>query len=387
MPIEGGERHGSKGGFLSTRTHHVELMFTASGPRVNRPDLAEPASFFEALQILRSEDPYYMSITHPSTEQVDYLNGVIKCLRLQLDGGVDEATGDKTAYELAVALLWHSDTSLIEEGVQLMEYLLKERWDQYWSTAICSRPSAAVGDDQDEHGEAVRSQVVESVPDEDDRDDGEWVDIFGSPAEGQCVNLSCNAAVAHPCSAHRTSNTMAQRAADSGTQAILRGSAVQFATAPPPPESECGSVPPSLVRDRGPSAALTEGESGTTVGSSCACSTTVTVMAITQGTQKSLNSFCTGPDTAMPSTDKHVLSSTDAHSHYERLAKCYYNLAVGYTKIRKNEKALFYISNMLRLSPRSEEGLMLRRLLCARLYVRQIFIFSVPLLALGLLFL
>ncbi|CBZ26475.1 conserved hypothetical protein [Leishmania mexicana MHOM/GT/2001/U1103] len=362
-------------------------MFAASGPCSDRPDLAEPASFFEALQILRTEDPYYLSITSPSTEQVDYLNGVIKGLRLQLDGGVDEATGDKTAYELAVALLWHSDTLLIEEGVQLMEYLLKERWDRYWSMAIRSRPSAAVGDDQDEYDEDVRSQVVESVPDEDDRNDDEWVDIFGSPAEGQCANRSRNAAVVHPCSAHCTSITMAKSAARSGTQVILRGSAVQFATAPPPPENECGSVPPSLVRDRGQSSALTQGESGTTVSSSCACSTSTAVMAITLGLQKSLHSSYTGPDTAMSSTDKHALSFSDPHLHYERLAKCYYNLAVGYTKIRKNEKALFYISNMLRLSPWSEEGLLLRRLLCARLYVRHVFIFSFPLLAMGLLFL
>ncbi|CAM44399.1 conserved hypothetical protein [Leishmania braziliensis MHOM/BR/75/M2904] len=364
-------------------------MSSASASCATRPDLAEPASLLESLQILRSENPQYMAITHPSTEQVDDLNSVIQCLRLQLDGGVDGATGDETAYELAVALLWHSDKSLIEEGVLLMEYLLKERWDHYWSTVIRRPPDTDV--DDDEHGKSLGSDLVESAPEEDGLDDGrphddEWLGISGSPSDGKSASSSSAAAAADPCFTHCTNNEMVESAENTGPSVILRGSAVQFATAPPPPEVGYGSAPPSLMRDRAQPSACRWGASGMTVASSCSSATTA-AMTSTQCLPKALGASCTSPSTAGSSTHRHSSNCEDAHPHYERLASCYYHLAVGYTKLRKNEKALFYVNNVLRLIPCSEEGQLLRRLLCARLYVQHVFIFTVPLLAVGFLFL
>ncbi|KAG5465204.1 hypothetical protein LSCM4_00657 [Leishmania orientalis] len=367
-------------------------MPPVSAPPAARPELAEPISFFESLQVLRSENPHYRAITHPSAEQIDNLNAVIRCLRLQLDGGAEESTGDETAYELAVALLWHSDTPLIEEGIQLMEYLLKERWEHYWATLVRNGPVAAVGIGKGEDDAAACSQLVESVPDEDGLDDGGIRDdarkgTSGSGAEWQCGNSSGAAGVAHLCSDGRTGNAMAESSANSRTPAILRGSAVQFATAPPPPEDECGSVPPSLVRDREQSLVLTPGAPGATVAASCSSAVSPASTTSTQCSKSSSSAPYTGAETASSSTKRHSPGPGDAQSHHERLANCFYNLAIGYTKLRNNDKALFYVSNMLRLRPQSEEGLLLRRLLCARLYIRHVFIFSVPLLAVGLIFL
>ncbi|GET93714.1 hypothetical protein, conserved [Leishmania tarentolae] len=360
-------------------------MFADSHPCADSPDLAVPASLAECLQILWSDHPYYRSIRKPSKEQVDNLNASIRCLLLQLHEGVDEATGDKTAYELAVAMLWHSDTSLIEEGVLLMEYLLKERWNQYWSMAIRTRPSAATSHGQDEDNEGVRRDVVEKVSGEDNRNE-EGADIVRSLDQDQCVNSNHAAAVAHLCSADRTSTAITPSPANSGERVILRGSAVQFATAPPPPENEYGSVPPSLVRGREQSSTLTQGGPDTRFGSSFSCFSSAPVTS-TEGKQQSWNSTHTGMSTETPTTEKSSLDAADVHSHYDRLAECCYNLAVGYTKLRKNKKALFYVGNALRLSHCTEEVLLLRRLLCARQHVRNFTSISAMLVAYGLLLL
>ncbi|KAG5464464.1 hypothetical protein LSCM1_00653 [Leishmania martiniquensis] len=367
-------------------------MLSSSSPGAARPDLAEPTSLFESLHVLRSENPHYKAIIHPSAEQIADLNAVIKSLRLELDGGVDEATGDETAYELAVALLWHSDTMLIEEGVQLMEYLLKKRWDYYWITVVHDRPVSAVGNDRVEDGGAACTQLVESVPDENDLDDGEASDdgrknTSGRPAELRFGDSSRAVEVEHVGIHDRSSNATAKSTAHSEAQAVLRGSAVQFATAPPPPEDECGSVPPSLVRDRGPPLEVTPGTSGAPVAASCSSGVPRDSTAGTRHTKTPWCASSSRADATSSSAKSHSSTCGDTHSHHERLAKCYYNLAVGCTKLRHNDKALFYVSNMLRLRPDSEDGLLLRRLLCARLYLGKMFMLSVPLLAFGLLFL
>ncbi|KAG5465943.1 hypothetical protein CUR178_00658 [Leishmania enriettii] len=367
-------------------------MPPVSAPPAARPELAEPIGFFESLQVLRSENPHYRAITHPSAEQIDNLNAVIRCLRLQLESGVEEATGDETAYELAVALLWHSDTPLIEEGIQLMEYLLKERWEHYWATSVRNEPVAAVGIGKGEDDAAACSQLVESVPDEDGLDDGEITydarkGTSGSEAEWQSGSNSGAAGVAHLCSDDRTINARTECFTNSRTPAILRGSAVQFATAPPSLEDECGSMPPSLVRDREPSLVLTPGVPGATVAASSSCAVSTASATRPQCSKNFSTAPYAGAETASSSSERHSSGLGDAQSYHERSANCFYNLAIGYTKLRNNDKALFYVSNMLRLRPQSEEGLLLRRLLCARLYIRHVLFFAVPLLTAGLIFL
>lgn len=343
----------------------------SSPPSPSQPETVEPAGFVEAVHVLRTPDPRYDAILHPSEEQLENLNAVIKGLRLELDNGVDDATGDSTAYELAVALLWHVDRALIEEGMQLMEFLLKGRWDQHWSTVVRPR----IGDADD--AEMARRHGVQSVAD-DDADDVS-ADTVGPHAD------SCE-----------TLPGVASQPATTTASGVLYGSAVQFATAPPPPEDECNSVPPSLVRDRGSSplvarvnSAIAEASASSWAASAAAQSAAAPSAATPSGSARQTSSTCfTSPGTMSCSTDKATSSSsrgTDAHD--ERLSRCYYHLAVGHTKLRRNDKALFFLSNALELAPRSEDVLLLRRLVSARVLVRRYVFGSLPLLALGLLFL
>ncbi|KAK7201609.1 hypothetical protein NESM_000225400 [Novymonas esmeraldas] len=352
------------------------MFWSSAAPSEAEADLAEPTSFFEALRILRSANSHYAAIIHPCPEQVRDLDSVIKGLRLQLEAGVDEAAGDETAYELAVALLWHSNPSLVEEGTQLMDYLLRERWNQRWSTVVHHRRGGATtkGEDGDE---AAQRRLVHSAGDES-VDDDEWVPAAAGDASARNVVAS------------RSAPTDAASGATSATApSYLMGAAVRFATAPPPPEDECGSEPPSLVRDRACSSLLTGDRSGTSAAPSSAAMPRSAAASSSAGSaQRSSGTSYTSPGTASASTDALSTASCNASERDEaRLATCYYHLAVGHTKLRNNEKALFYLSNAQRLHRRSKEVLLLRRLLCARLHVRHVMLRSVPLLAVGLLFL
>ncbi|KAG5490777.1 hypothetical protein JKF63_00899 [Porcisia hertigi] len=361
--------------------------------RAAQAEFAGPAGIVESLQILRSQNPYYMSVLYPSSEQVEDLNAVIRCLRLQLEGGVSEATGDETAYELAVALLWHSDAALVQEGVELMLYLLKGRWEEYWTTVVCKTHGAVAGDDDDDDGEEARRQAVQSASNVDHDSDNNVarrhnsVSISAGSDEGQCSSTSGGAADVDHCSLRRPGDTVANSTTIRGPRVIRRGFAVQLATAPPPPEDECRSAPLSLVRDRGPSVGPSGCVGGASVAPSSSSNTTTSEIIGTLSPQRSSDARNTAPGTADSSAHKCSWACEDAQSHQERLAKCNYHLAVGYTKLRNNDEALFYVDNMLRFTPCSEEGLLLRRLLCARLNVKHIFLLHVPLLPKFFLFL
>ncbi|KPA81777.1 hypothetical protein ABB37_04057 [Leptomonas pyrrhocoris] len=306
-------------------------------------ELREPRSVFEALHILRSRNPFYMAITNPTKDKTEALDFTINSLRVHIDQGVDEETGDETAVALAVALLWHDKKVCIEEGIQLMEYLLRERWAVRWS--------AVVGE-----GGVPLGKVVESGPDEEDDGDENWVNLETQEAKPGSY------AAAWTASSRPTNSTP-------GSHEVLLGTAIQGATAPPPPEEEDGSIPPSLVRDRGtlPTAAHLASSSTTTTA-------TTTTTTSSSYTSPGVGSSACATAAATLTRD-------------EQLAQCYYHLAVGYTKLRMNKKALFYADHLLRLSPLNRDGLLLRRLLCARIYVTSTLTKSLPFLLLGLLFL
>lgn len=347
---------------------------------VSDDDLQEPMSLLEAIRILRSRNPHYAAIMCPSKEQIEDLDVVIKGLRFQIVEGTVAEEGDETAFELAVALLWHKNMLLIEEGIELMEYLLKERWDMHWTAVTGSRAGP-------------QQTLVEGVVDEDKGNrmgeeagsEEEWVDI-GAP-EGEMGGYSA---------AWTAPNSFSKSVA--GCRGVVVGTAILGATAPPPPEEEDSSVPPSLVRER--SALMTRSSAVCTSfsGAASAASTMTTTTNLrntrastaTSAAADSSSSYTSpGVDSSIGATNTVTsVSKADAVAMWdEQLSKYYYHLAIGYTKLRRNGKALFYVDNMLRLSPKNKDGLRLRRLLCARLYVSRTLVQSVPFLALGFLFL
>lgn len=344
-------------------------------------DFQEPSNFMEAIRILRSDDPHYMSITHPSDEVIEDLNSVIKNLRLQLDDGVTGDDGDTTAFELAVALLWHADKIAIQEGILLMEYLLKERWSVRWST-VMNRQGL-----QHLDGAGPEGQLVESVAEDDDevanrQEDEEWVDLRDASDAGGAKSSSAAAALARH---------------------VPVGTAIRGATAPPPPEDDLdNSVPPSLTRERAVAVTSTSSQlsrcASSTPASAAATATPSTFTTTTNTSTKPTSSSYTSPeedsavgDAAASSSFGDSVREAEAAAvvvvRDEELARCYYHLAVGYTKLRKNDKALFFTESVLRLSRHHKDGLRLKRLLSARLYVSRTLIRSIPFFALGLFFL
>lgn len=339
----------------------------APAAKVAEDELTVASSLLEAIRILRSDDAHYAAVTNPTKEQIEDLDAVIKGLRLTLDDGIDDAAGDETAFELAVALLWHADKSAITEGIQLMEYVLQERWAARWSAVMGSREAAL-----------PPHALVESVPDEDEAErpnceEDDWVDTAAAADDA--------AALVGGYSAAWTSGTL--RKSRGG---VPVGTAIRGATAPPPPEAEGGSVLPSLTRGRAASSASAHptlaSSPSTSQGPISRQPTTGSV-----GTSRHSTSSYTSPgvDSSVCDTSASVASTTRADD--QRLAKGYYHLAVGYTKLRKNDKAFFYAESALRLCPDDVDGRRLLRLLSARLYVARRLMMSVPLLAVGLLFL
>jgi hypothetical protein len=350
---------------------------------VTDADLREPCNLMEAFRILRSNDPHYVAITHPSKEQIEDLDAVIKGLRFELDQGVDDASGDETAFELAVALLWHEDKKNIQEGIQLMEYLLKDRWDLRWSTMVGHQSTLSIG-------------LEESLPDDEvgtAGDGGEWVDTGAVDDALADDNNNCGA----------WTSTKTLTGAAAGSRGVLVGTAIRGATAPPPPEDDGGSAPPSITRERTDTSSLrsrvvasSTPSAGTTASTrdTRVCDATATTSKATKSTLSSYTSpgVCSDVGAACaavagPCSELATSEDDAALTRDEQLSKCYYHLAIGYTKLRKNDKALFYAANALQLTPHNGDVLLLKRLLAARLYVIQTLIRSVPFFALGLLFL
>ncbi|KPI90523.1 hypothetical protein ABL78_0283 [Leptomonas seymouri] len=310
-------------------------------------DLCEPKSLIQAFRILHSCDPHYMAIINPTQEQINDLDSIIKALQLQLESGGGEETGDEKAYELAVALLWHNVTSCIEDGITLMEYVLMKRWEEHWLAVTGSSGIAngvRVGSVPDDKGGVEKMRAGLEVPEGGPHD---------YPADW------------------RAWNTPSTSAADS--QRVLLGTTLHGATAPLPPEEEDSSCPTSLVRERGTLPAATRSVSSATTSTGdtkmSAATTSATTTSSSYTSAESAHLECaTDAETGMPCKISAFGGATAALPHV-RLAQCYYHLAIGYTKLLKNDKALFYTDSMLRLSPNSRDGLLLKRLLCARLYV------------------